>query len=159
MGGFNVATVQDNEVKFIKRNMPNNLKAIVVIPNRPMSTQLSRKSLPYKYSKEDAIFNISHSSLLAAAFMSHNWEMLRTASLDKIHQKYRMKQMPELFDVQKTSLRSGSLMSTLSGSGSTLFSICYKDDAQKIEAELKKKFPHFRVLSCNFDNDGIRVED
>ncbi len=159
MGGFNVATVQDNEVKYIKKNMPNNLKSVVVIPNRPMSTQLSRKALPYKYSKEDAIFNISHSSLLAAAFISQDWEMLRTASLDKIHQKYRMKQMPELFDVQKTSLKNGSLMSTLSGSGSTLFSLCYKEDTQRLERELKKKFPHFKVLSCNFDNDGIRVED
>lgn len=159
MGGFNVATVQDNEVKYIKKNMPNSLRSIVVIPNRPMSTQLSRKALPYKYSKEDAIFNISHSSLLAAAFMSHNWDMLRTASLDKIHQKYRMKQMPELFDVQKTSLKHGSLMSTLSGSGSTQFSLCYKDDAQRIEKELKKKFPHFKVLSCSFDNDGVVVEN
>jgi homoserine kinase len=69
-----------------------------------------------------------------------------------------MKQMPELFDVQKTSLRHGSLMSTLSGSGSTLFSIAYKDDAQRIENELKKKFPHFKVLSCNFDNDGISLD-
>lgn len=158
MGGFNVATIQDNEVKYIKKNMPNTLKAIVVIPNRPMSTQLSRKSLPYKYSKEDAIFNISHSSLLTASFISQDWEMLRTASLDKIHQKYRMRQMPELFDIQKTSLRSGSLMSTLSGSGSTLFSLCYKEDSQRIESVLKKKFPHFRVVSCNFDNDGIIVE-
>ena len=158
MGGFNVATVQDNEVKYIKKNMPNTLKAIVVIPNRPMSTQLSRKSLPYKYSKEDAIFNISHSSLLAAAFISQDWEMLKVASLDKFHQKYRMKQMPELFDVQKTSLKNGSLMSTLSGSGSTLFSLAYNDDAQRIERELKNKYPHFRVLTRGFDNDGIVVE-
>ncbi len=57
--------------------------------------------------------------------------MLRIASMDKFHQKYRMKQMPELFDVQKTSLNSGSLMSTLSGSGSTLFSLVYNDDAQR----------------------------
>lgn len=159
MGGFNVATVQDNEVKFIKKSMPKSLKAIVVIPNRPMSTQLSRKALPYKYSKEDTIFNISHSSLLTAAFMNENWDMLRTASLDKIHQKYRMKQMPELFDVQKTALKSGALMSTLSGSGSTLFSICHSQDAQRVEKELKKRYPHFKVLTRDFDNQGLKVED
>ncbi|MGB6327657.1 MAG: homoserine kinase [Halarcobacter sp.] len=159
MGGFNVATVQDNEVSYIRKDMPKSLKAIVVIPNRPMSTQLSRKSLPYKYSKEDAIFNISHSSLLAAAFISQDWEMLRIASLDKFHQKYRMKQMPELFDVQKTSLKNGSLMSTLSGSGSTLFSLAYNADAQRIEKELKKKYPHFRVLTKDFDNHGVIVEN
>jgi len=158
MGGFNVATVQENEVKYINKSIPKSLKAVVVIPNRPISTQLSRKTLPFKYSKEDVIFNISHSSLLTAAFMSEDWRMLRTASQDKVHQKYRMKQMPELFDVQKTALRSGALMSTLSGSGSTLFSICFADDARKIEKSLRNRFPHFKVFSVDFDNAGVKIE-
>jgi len=158
MGGFNVATVQDNEVRYINKNIPKSLKAVVVIPNRPISTQLSRKALPFKYSKDDVIFNISHSSLLTAAFMSENWKMLRTASMDKVHQKYRMKQMPELFDVQKTALKSGALMSTLSGSGSTLFSICFAEDAKKIEKALKSRFPHFKVFSSDFDNVGVKID-
>lgn len=158
MGGFNVATVEDNEVRYIRKDMPKTLKAIVVIPNRPISTQLARKALPYKYSKEDTVFNISHSSLLTAAFMSENWEMLRIASQDQVHQKYRMKQMPELFDVQKTALKCGALMSTLSGSGSTLFSIAANEDAVRIEKELKKRYPHFKVLTREFDNNGVTVE-
>ncbi len=158
MGGFNVATVQDNEVKFINKSIPKVLKAVVVIPNRPISTQLSRKTLPYKYSKEDVIYNISHSSLLTAAFMGENWDMLRVASKDKIHQKFRMKHMPELFDVQKTALANGSIMSTLSGSGSTLFSIAYNDDAKRLEKALKQKFPHFKVFTTDFDNAGVRIE-
>ncbi|PLY09580.1 MAG: homoserine kinase [Arcobacter sp.] len=158
MGGFNVSCVQDNEVKYINKSIPKSLSAVVVVPNRPISTQLSRKTLPYKYPKEDAIFNISHSSLLTAAFMSENWEMLKIASQDKFHQSYRMRQMPELFEVQKCSLNSGALMSTLSGSGSTLFSICYFEDAKKIEKELRAKFPHFKVFISGFDNYGVRVE-
>ena len=159
MGGFNVATVQENEVKYIKKNIPDSLRATVVIPNRPISTQLARKALPYKYSKEDTVFNISHSSLLTAAFINEDWEMLRIASKDKIHQKYRMKQMPELFDVQKTAFSNGALMSTLSGSGSTLFSLSYEEDSKKLESELRKKFPHFRVLTREFDNHGVVVKD
>lgn len=158
MGGFNVACVQENEVKYINKAMPKNLKAVIVVPNRAISTQLSRKALPFKYSKEDTVFNISHSSLLTAAFMSENWEMLRYASADVIHQKYRMKHMPELFDVQKTALKSGALMSTLSGSGSTLFSLAYSDDANKVEQALKEKFSHFKVFTTDFDNYGVRVE-
>ncbi len=158
MGGFNVATIQENEVKFIKKEIPKHLKAIVVIPNRPISTHLSRKILPYKYSKDDAVFNISHSSLLSAAFMSENWEMLRIASLDKFHQKYRMKQMPELFEVQKTALNYGALMSTLSGSGSTFFSMSYANDSKRIERELRIKFPHFKIFSTDFDNYGVNVD-
>jgi len=158
MGGFNVACVQENEVKYINKSIPTSLKAVIVVPNRPISTQLSRKTLPFKYSKEDIVFNISHSSLLTAAFMSENWEMLKYASQDVVHQKYRMRQMPELFEVQKISLKNGSLMSTLSGSGSTLFSITYSEDAFKVEQALKKKFTHFRVFTVDFDNYGIKIE-
>lgn len=158
MGGFTVASVQENEVKYIKKNIPKTLSAVIVVPNRPISTQLSRKTLPYKYSKEDATFNISHSSLLTAAFMTESWDMMRMASMDKFHQKYRMKQMPELFEVQKAALKAGALMSTLSGSGSTLFSMCYAEDAKKIENTLRQKFPHFRVFTTGFDNYGARVE-
>lgn len=158
MGGFTVATVQDNEVKYIKKELPKHLNAVVVVPNRPISTQLSRKTLPYKYSKDDAIFNLSHASLLTGAFLTENWEMLRVASQDKFHQSYRMKQMPELFEVQKTALKSGALMSTLSGSGSTLFNIVYKNDAKKIETVLKEKFPHFKVFTTYFDNTGVKIE-
>lgn len=158
MGGFNIATVEDNEVSYIKKNMPRDLRAIVVIPNRPISTHASRKTLPFKYSKEDAIFNLSHSSLLVGAIMSEKWDMLKIASQDKFHQSYRMKQMPELFEVQKIALNNGALMSTLSGSGSTLFSIVHQGDARRVENALKRSFPHFRVLSVNFDNVGLTIE-
>jgi homoserine kinase len=158
MGGFNVASVHENEVKFINKSIPRSLKAVVVVPNRPISTTLSRKTLPYKYSKEDTIFNISHSSLLTAAFMSENWKMLKYASADMVHQQFRMKHMPELFEVQKTALKNGALMSTLSGSGSTFFSIAYSEDSQKLELALKEKFPHFRVMSVDFDNNGVKIE-
>jgi len=159
MGGFTVSTIHENEVYFIRKDIPNTLKAVVVIPNRPISTNLSRKSLPYKYSKEDAIFNISHSSLLTAAFMSEDYRMLKKASKDRFHQYYRMKQMPELFAVQKVALRNGALMSTLSGSGSTFFNMAYNKDAPRLVKKLEENFPHFKILVCDFDNNGILVED
>lgn len=160
MGGFTVATVNDNEVNFIKKDIPNDkLSAVVVIPNRPISTQHSRKTLPYKYNQEDAVFNISHSSLLTAAFMNERWDLLKEASADKFHQSYRMKQMPELFEVQKIALKNGALMSTLSGSGSTFFNIAYKKDAKKLQQILTKEFSHFRVFCTEFDNDGIQLEN
>ncbi len=159
MGGFTVSTIHENEVFFIRKEIPQTLKAIVVIPNRAISTNLSRKTLPFKYSKEDAVFNISHSSLLTAAFMTEDWRMLKKASKDRFHQYYRMKQMPELFAVQKVAMRNGALMSTLSGSGSTFFNIAYTKDASKLVKKLQENFPHFKIFSCDFDNTGISIED
>ena len=159
MGGFNVATVRDNEVKYIKKDMPNNLNAVVVIPNRPISTASSRKVLPFKYTKEDTVFNVSHSSLLTAAFMSEKWDMLREAAQDRMHQYFRMKQMPELFEVQKVALKNGALMSTLSGSGSTFFNMCHASEAKRLNSILAKEFVRFQVLTLDFDNNGIMIEN
>ena len=158
MGGFTVATVRNFEVNYIKKDLSKSLKAVLVIPNRPISTQLSRNTLPVKYSKEDTISNISHSSILTAAFFSENWKMLKEASDDRIHQFYRMKQMPELFTVQKIAYKHGALMSTLSGSGSTFFNLVYADDAAMLVAKLKENFPHFKIFACDFDNYGVEVE-
>ncbi len=158
MGGFTVACVKDHEVNFIKKELPNTLKAVMVIPNKPISTNHSRKTLPYKYSKENTIYNVGHASLLSAAFFSENWDMLKEASNDKMHQYYRMKQMPELFAVQKVAKRNGALMSTLSGSGSSFFNLVYAEDAKKLVSKLKDSFPHFRIYSCDLDNNGVQVE-
>jgi len=87
--------------------------------------------------------------------MSESWDLLRIASKDKLHQARRMKMMPELFDVQKTALKHGALMSTLSGSGSTFFNLAYDKDAPKIAEALQKRFPHFRVFTLKLDNHGV----
>jgi homoserine kinase len=69
-----------------------------------------------------------------------------------------MNGMRELYQVQKTALLNGALMSTLSGSGSSFFNLAYEDDAANIEAKLKENFPRFRVEVFNFDNNGYLIE-
>jgi len=158
MGGFNVACLEGDRVFSKKRRMPNYLKAVLVIPDRKISTNRSRHVLPKVYPKEEMIYSLSRAAYMTALFMSESWDQLRIASKDKIHQDRRMKMMPELFEVQKTALDNGALMSTLSGSGSTMFSLCYQDDADKIAAALSKRFVNFRVLVKSLDNYGVTVK-
>jgi homoserine kinase len=158
MGGFNVATVERNKVYSQRKILPNYLKAIVVIPNKPISTAHSRTTLPKNYSKENAIFNLSHSSLLTASFFSENWEMLRIAAKDRFHQRQRMKMLPELFNVQKLAIDNNALMSTLSGSGSTFFNLFYYEDAKRVLSKFRKAFPDYAIFIVDLDNDGLRIE-
>jgi len=158
MGGFNAATVEKNKVFSQKKHMPDYLKAIVVIPNKPISTSKARTLLPKSYSKENAIYNLSHTALTVGAFFNEDWEMLRLATGDRFHQKARMKSLPELFSVQKIAYESGALMSTLSGSGSTFFSMAYDDDSAMIANKLSQKFSDFRVKILDFDNNGLVIE-
>ncbi|QOY51273.1 homoserine kinase [Candidatus Sulfurimonas baltica] len=158
MGGFNAATVEKNKVFSQKKHLPNYIKAVVVIPNKPISTAKARTLLPKSYSKENAIYNLSHTALSVAAFFNEDWEILKLASQDRFHQKARMKSLPELFSVQKIAYESGALMSTLSGSGSTFFSMVYDEDSAVIASKLKQKFPDFIVKELDFDNDGLIIE-
>jgi len=155
MGGFNVACVEGDKVYSKKRRLPDYLKAVVVVPNRTISTARSRTVLPKMYRKEETVYSLSRSAYMTALFMSESWDLLRIASKDKLHQVRRMKMMPELFEVQKLALKHGALMSTLSGSGSTFFNLVYEKDAQKIHDTLQARFPQFRVFTLDLDNHGV----
>ncbi len=155
MGGFNVACVEGERVYSKKRRMPDYLKAVVVVPNRTISTAKSRTILPKMYRKEEVVYSLSRTAYMTALFMSESWDLLRIASKDKLHQARRMKMMPELFDVQKIALKYGALMSTLSGSGSTFFNLAYESDTAKIAEALGKRFPYFRVMTLDLDNHGV----
>ncbi len=158
MGGFNAATVEKNKVFSQKKHLPDYIKAIVVIPNKQMNTAKGRMLLPKSYSKENATYNLSHTALSVAAFFNEDWEMLKLASQDRFHQKARMKTLSELFSVQKIAYESGALMSTLSGSGSTFFSMAYDEDSPMIANKLAQKFPDFTVRILDFDNNGLTIE-
>lgn len=156
-GGFNVAMLKNNRVFYIKSKISNDIKAVVVIPNKPISTRHSRKAIPRQIPLQDAVFNISRASMIASIFAQKRWQLLKVVGDDKIHQDLRMGLLPALFSVRKEAMKNGALMSVLSGSGSTFLNICYRDDAPKLADILAKKFSKFRVLELEFDNNGISI--
>ena len=135
-GGFVCSVVQNSQVFSLKQSIDNDLRAVVAVPSVAMSTKKSRKSLPKSVSLKDAVFNLSHASLLTACFMQKNYDLLRVASLDNLHQNMRMKTLPQLFKIQKLALENGALMSVLSGSGSSFLSLIYKDLSLKKKSQI-----------------------
>jgi len=157
IGGFCVAKLRKNRVYFLKKFIPTTLRAVIVIPSKPISTQKSRESLKSHYLLKDVVTNISSTAMITAAFFSEKFDILRYVVEDKIHQENRMKNIPELFKIRELALREGALMSTLSGSGSTFFNLAYKDDAYNIYSVLKDNFKDFEVKILYFDNIGVKV--
>lgn len=154
-GGFVISMLERQRVFYLKQSLPKDLKAVVVVPNKPMNTKRLRSILPSHYTAEECVFNISHASFLSGVFWSGKWELLRVASKDMLHQDRRMQHYPVLKDVQKYALANGALMSTLSGSGSSIFSLCFAEDQQRLATGLSHRFAEFRVLSLDFDNLGV----
>lgn len=159
-GGFTASlTLKNEKVITQKKEIPSYLKAVMVIPNRPMSTLKSRAKMPKNISMQKTVFNLSHSAVLTAAFFSEDWKILQVASQDKLHQQMRMGAIRELFEVQKIALQNGALMSTLSGSGSSFFNMVYEDEALSLQKKLQEKFVNFRVEIYDFNNIGYSITD
>ena len=157
-GGFCVGTVIDDKVVYVKKRMPSHLRALLVVPAKPMSTNLSRQALPKEYKQEDAIFNIAHSSLLTAALWSEHWNLLAKASMDRIHQHQRMKTLPQLFSIRKKLISLKPLMNTLSGSGSTMFALFEEEQLKLVESKLTHLFPKpLQVIICRLNNEGVKI--
>ena len=157
LGGFVSSVTQNDKVYFQKANLSDEIKAVVVIPNKAMSTSQSRTKLPKSISLKDAVTNLSHASFLASCFFAKDYDDLKVAAKDTIHENSRMEALPELFEVRNLAYKNGALLSTLSGSGSSFLNITYKDDAKKLSEILVKKFPEFRTQIFDFDNDGFKI--
>ena len=156
-GGFISAVVKNGSVYANKINLSDDIKAVVVIPNKPMSTASSRQILPKNYTMKECVNNLSHAAFLTSCFYEKRYDLLRVASEDMMHEERRMSALKELFEVRKVAYENGALMSTLSGSGSSFLNIAYKDDAKNLQDVLKSKFGDFRVEIFSFDNDGYEI--
>ena len=156
-GGFISAVVKNGNVYANKINLSDDIKAVVVIPNKPMSTASSRQILPKNYTMKECVNNLSHAAFLTSCFYEKRYDLLRVASEDMMHEERRMSALKELFEVRKVAYENGALMSTLSGSGSSFLNIAYKDDAKNLQDALKSKFGDFRVEIFSFDNDGYEI--
>ena len=156
-GGFISAVVKNGNVYANKINLSDDIKAVVVIPNKPMSTASSRQILPKNYTIKECVNNLSHAAFLTSCFYEKRYDLLRIASEDMMHEERRMSALKELFEVRKVAYENGALMSTLSGSGSSFLNIAYKDDAKNLQDALKSKFGDFRVEIFSFDNDGYEI--
>lgn len=157
-GGFTVNIVSNGSVFTQKADIDSNLKAVVVIPDEPMNTKQSRGKLPVNYTMNECVSNLSHAAYLSSCFIKKDYENLRIASIDKMHEERRMSALPELFRVREVAYANGSLMSTLSGSGSSFLNLTYSDRAQALAQTLQDEFCKFRVVILDIDNNGFSIK-
>lgn len=123
LGGMVTSVVENNKVYSSNIKIPSSLRFIVTIPNFKLSTERARAALPDKYSKEDCVFNISRASLLISSLVNSEFENLRVALDDKIHQSYRLPLISFGKEYIDFSKESGSLGEFISGAGPTMISL------------------------------------
>jgi homoserine kinase len=102
--------------------------------------------------------NCRNACAITAAFASREYEKLRGAFLDRLHQPFRKKLIPFLDNVIDAAESAGALGAFLSGSGSTICAITLRSP-EKISREMiaAARSEDARAIITSADNRGARI--
>jgi homoserine kinase len=115
-GGATVAWTKDSSsARAARLRVHPDVRAVVLIPDKPVATTLARAALPAKVPFRDAAFNASRAALLVHA-LADEPALLFEATEDHIHQPYRAQIMPKTAQLV-ADLRALGLAAVISGAG------------------------------------------
>ena len=152
VGGFTVAR-GENIQRF---DVSPRLYFVLLIPELEIKTSAARKILPLQVSRSAAVESCGNACAITAAFASRNYEALRGAFVDRLHQPFRQKLIPFLPLVIAAAEKAGALGAFLSGSGSTICALTLDNRHKVAAAMLRASKPTARTIIATADNDGAR---
>lgn len=159
LGGIVTSVFDGKKVHWVRQFIYSHLHFVAIIPDFPMSTQAAREALPQTIAYRDAVHNLSRAALFSASLLSGKFENLRTAVDDRLHQPYRLPQIPYGEDVIACAYRHGAYASYLSGAGPTLMAIVSEDTSGAFEHGMRGELDvrglnAWRIIRLAVDNTG-----
>ena len=163
-GGLVVSAQEKTEVYTIRLECPPTLSVVLAIPDFPLSTEQARDVLPTSVAFADAIYNTSRSTLLIASIVTGQFEILRVAMKDRLHQPYRTSLIPGFNDVANAATTAGALSVALSGAGPTVAAYCLEYTelvAEQMQSAFKKHqiASDIKILKPDADGASIHIEN
>jgi homoserine kinase len=152
-GGFTVARGEN-----VQRFDVSRLKFVLLIPDFEIRTSSARKILPAKIARAAAVETSGNASVITAAFAARNYENLRGAFVDHLHQPFRRKLIPILPRVIAAAEIAGALGAFLSGSGSTICGVTLHNP-RKIAAAMQRaaRSTPTKIIVTTADNRGVQI--
>ena len=123
LGGLQLVTREEGNLLSVPVPLPEEIHAVLFIPEMTIATDLARAVLPSQVTKEDAVYNIGRVALLVNALATGRLDDLRIATGDRLHQPYRQRLFPAMKVIFPAALNAGALGVFLSGSGSTILAL------------------------------------
>ena len=97
-------------------------------PDFELKTELARSVLPGEIPRQDGVFNLSRAALMSVSLYSGNYQNLRVAAQDRLHQPYRLELIPHAREVFDLCYSLGAYGVYISGAGSTIMAIVDEKD-------------------------------
>ncbi len=156
-GGMTVSCWDGESLRYVRLPaLPEDLNVIAAVPDFEVRTEDARRILPESVPFRDAVFNVSHASILCAAWAMGRWDLLRVGMQDRLHQAHRAKLFPgetgEKF-FSEIANHPDCVATAISGSGPTMIAIV-RGKPGKLSQAMCRIFTeggagsHFFVLNC-----------
>ena len=160
-GGLTASMTEDGVPDTVRYLPAPDLRFVVCVPDFELSTAKARKALPETVPLADAVYNLSHGTVLLKAMETGDKQVIRRAMRDRLHQPCRVGLIPEYEAVRAAAEEAGALGFCISGAGPTLLALT--DDeafASRLEEKLKNRVRHrWTVLSPALDRAGAQVRE
>lgn len=154
LGGFNVVRGLEHQMFTVSAQ----LHFVLLIPDFEIATIKARALLPARVDRLQAVENSRNACAITAAFASREYQFLRGAFADHLHQPFRKKLIPFLDNVIAAAESAGALGAFLSGSGSTICAVTLRSPEKIGQTMLAAaNSPDARILVTAADNRGARV--
>ncbi len=155
-GGFTIARNRREPVSY---QLARKLCFILLIPDFEVSTASARKLLPASIPMDAAAANIANAAVVATAFATGNYAMLRGAFQDRLHQPFREPLIPYLSEALVAAESVGALGGWLSGSGSTIAAIAENETIAQCVVEVFNEIAPLesQAFITHVDNHGARL--
>ena len=155
LGNLNVSFTDSLEnIQNVAFKVSSDLFFVALIPNYQLSTKKARQVLPKSMDYQTVSYQVGHAVALSKALEIGDLQLIRQAIIDKMHEPFRSKLIPDYSAVKSICEKDGGVL-YISGSGSTLMAITSNlNDAQKIIDETKKSFPNWETHLLSVDTKG-----
>ena len=158
-GGFTVAlTDADGHIALRRFRVPEAWIPVAFIAQRESLTSEMRAALPAAVPHAAAARQAGRTALLAAAVMTSDAGLLRTAMTDELHQPYRLPLLPGAGELIEMAYDRGAAGACLSGAGPTVLAICDQPTtAHAVEKAWNASGVAGMATRLRFDTSGARL--
>ncbi len=162
LGGLVTAVIEQGKVYYVKQEIRDDLRFVAIIPDFPLKTSKARAVLPKDIAHKDGVYNLSRAALMSVSLYSGNYQNLRVAAEDRLHQPYRLSLIAGAEKVMEACYANDAYAAYISGAGSTLMAIVHRDNetfVPKLAAALDSMgLGGWRLERLAIDNQGAKIE-
>jgi len=138
LGGLMVAAMEAKQVTVARFPVPRELRCVLFVPEHVLLTKKARGILPKRIPRTDAIYNASRVALWIAALRERRWEWLEAATQDRLHQPYRAKLVPGMYELFGAAMKAGARGVALSGAGPSIIAFAVHNGEPIARAMMQK---------------------